>query len=64
LENAYFVKYDRRPAKKSFSPTQATSCFSADAPLAYVMPSKLASTARRSKLSAAIGWVEGSWSWR
>ena len=34
LENACLVKYARRPAKKSFSPTQATSCLSADAPLA------------------------------
>src|SRR4051794_18494889 len=27
------------------------------------MPSKLTSTAARSTMSAAIGWVEGSWSW-
>src|SRR6516162_8174700 len=28
------------------------------------MPSKLTSTAAMSGTSAAIGWVEGSWSWR
>ncbi len=52
------------PVRKFSSPTQATSCLSTDAPLAYVMPSKLTSTARRSTLSAAIGWVLGSWSCR
>src|ERR671928_1856427 len=28
------------------------------------MPSKFTSTAARSGMSAATGWVEGSWSWR
>src|ERR1700710_3031441 len=27
------------------------------------MPSKLTSTAARSTMSAAMGWVDGSWSW-
>src|SRR5690606_10788124 len=45
-------------------PTQATSCLSTEPPLAYVMPSKLTCTSSRSRISATIGCVEGSWSWR
>ncbi len=35
-----------------------------EAPLAYVMPSKLTSTASTSGISQYTGWVEESWSCR
>src|SRR6185503_7497310 len=45
-------------------PTHATSCFSTDAPFAYVMPSKLTLVELMSGMSATIGCVVASWSCR
>ncbi len=62
LPHACWPKYRRTPATNCSRPTYATSCLSTDAPLAYVIPSKLTSTAAMSGMSAAIGCVDGSWS--
>jgi hypothetical protein len=64
LPHSWRRKYCCTPRKNASVPTYATSCFSTLAPLAYVMPSKLTRTSSRSRISAMIGWVEGSWSWR
>ena len=64
MPHSCVLKYVRRPSKNGFSPTHATSCFRTDAPFAYVMPSKLRCVASTSGMSATIGCVVGSWSWR
>lgn len=64
LPNACALKYAWTPWKNASVPTYATNCFRTEAPLAYVMPSKLTRTSSRSRMSAMIGCVEGSWSWR
>jgi hypothetical protein len=51
LPQACFVKYARRPARNGSIPTYATSCFNTLAPFAYVIPSKLTSTASTSGVS-------------
>ncbi|CAM5590309.1 hypothetical protein SCYAM73S_06206 [Streptomyces cyaneofuscatus] len=64
LPKACALKYACTPWKNASLPTYATSCLRTEAPLAYVMPSKLTRTSSRSPMSAMIGCVEGSWSCR